>query len=75
VEHFAPTPKKEDGPLTVRQQEIVDCIVDGLSYKMTADKLGISLDTVRTHIKHIYEALQINSKGELIRRSLEKGKE
>ena len=72
VEHFAPVPKKEDGPLTPRQQEIVDCIVNGLSYKMTADKLGISLDTVRTHIKHIYQALEINSKGELIRRSLDK---
>jgi DNA-binding NarL/FixJ family response regulator len=74
VEHFTPAPKKEDGPLTQRQQEIVDCIVNGLSYKMTADKLGISLDTVRTHIKHIYQVLEINSKGELIRKSLDKGK-
>ena len=73
VEHFAPAPKKADEPLTPRQQEIVECIVNGLSYKMTADKLGISLDTVRTHIKHIYEVLQINSKGELIKRTLDKG--
>lgn len=72
VQHFAPTPKKEDGPLTPRQYEIVQCIVDGLSYKMAADKLGISLDTVRTHIKHIYHLLEINSKGELIRKSLDK---
>ena len=72
VEHFAPMPKKEDGPLTSRQQEIVDCIVNGLSYKMAADKLGISQDTVRTHIKHIYQILEINSKGELIKRSLDK---
>jgi len=74
VEHFAPMPKKEDGPLTSRQQEIVDCIVNGLSYKMAADKLGISLDTVRTHIKHIYQILEINSKGELIRRTIDKTK-
>lgn len=73
VEHFAPAPRKADEPLTPRQQEIVECIVNGLSYKMTADKLGISLDTVRTHIKHIYEVLQINSKGELIKRTLDKG--
>ena len=72
VENFTPATKKEDGPLTQRQKEIVDCIVNGLSYKMTADKLGISLDTVRTHIKHIYQVLEINSKGELIRRSLDK---
>ena len=68
VEHFAPVPKKAEGPLTARQQEIVDCIVSGLSYKMTADKLGISHDTVRTHIKHIYQVLEINSKGELFRK-------
>ena len=74
VEHFAPLPKKEDGPLTSRQQEIVDCIVNGLSYKMAADKLGISLDTVRTHIKHIYQILEINSKGELIRKAIDKGR-
>ena len=72
VEHFTPAPKKEDGPLTQRQKEIVDCIVNGLSYKMTADKLGISLDTVRTHIKHIYQVLEINSKGELIRKTFDK---
>jgi len=74
VEHFAPMPKKADGPLTARQQEIVDCIVNGLSYKMAADKLGISLDTVRTHIKHIYQILEINSKGELIRRTIDRAK-
>ena len=53
--------------LTTRQAEIVDCIVDGLSYKMIAAKLNISLDTVRTHIMQIYRALSINSKGELIK--------
>ena len=74
VEHFAPMPKKEEGPLTSRQQEIVDCIVNGLSYKMAADKLGISLDTVRTHIKHIYQILEINSKGELIKKTFDKGR-
>ncbi|MEP6647611.1 MAG: response regulator transcription factor [Saprospiraceae bacterium] len=72
IEHFRPLPKKVEGPLTSRQKEIVECIVNGLSYKMAADKLSISLDTVRTHIKHIYHVLEINSKGELIRRTLDK---
>ncbi len=57
--------------LTERQQEIMQGIVDGLSYKMIADRLDISIDTMRTHIMHIYRLLNINSKGELIRRSLE----
>jgi DNA-binding NarL/FixJ family response regulator len=73
IEHFVPIPKKAEGPLTPRQQEIVDCIISGLSYKMTADKLGITLDTVRTHIKHIYQVLEINSKGELFRKLLAVG--
>ncbi len=54
-------------PLSQRQKEIVSCIVDGLSYKMVASKLDISLDTVRTHIMQIYRSLNINSKGELIK--------
>lgn len=70
--HFMPkAQKKEDSVLTPRQQEIVQGIVDGLSYKMIADKLDISLDTVRDHIKRIYRALEINSKAELIRKSLD----
>jgi DNA-binding NarL/FixJ family response regulator len=71
VEHFAPKPKKDHPILTERQQEIVDGIEDGLSYKMIADRLEISIDTVRTHIMHIYRELNINSKGVLIRRSLD----
>ncbi|MBI1227148.1 MAG: response regulator [Bacteroidetes bacterium] len=71
VEHFSPKPKKESAHLTDRQLDIVRCIVDGLSYKMIADRLDISIDTVRTHIMHVYRALNINSKGELIRKSLE----
>lgn len=72
VSHFAPKPKKvKESPLTSRQQQIVECIVDGLSYKMVAQQLNISIETVRDHIKKIYRCLHINSKGELIRRSYE----
>lgn len=72
VKHFMPkAQKREEALLTSRQQEIVQGIVDGLSYKMIADKLDISLDTVRDHIKRIYRSLEINSKAELIRKSLD----
>lgn len=72
IEHFFPKPKKKGVVLTQRQHEIVLGIVDGLSYKMIAARLDISIDTVRSHIMHIYRALNINSKGELIRRSLDR---
>lgn len=70
VEYFLPKEKKES-PLTARQKQIVQGIVDGLSYKMIGEKYMISLDTVRDHIKKIYKALEINSKSELIRKSMD----
>lgn len=69
--HFNPKAQREGEALSPRQKEIVQGIVDGLSYKMIADKLNISLDTVRDHIKRIYRALEVNSKAEVIRKSLE----
>ncbi len=69
VEHFAPK-KSNHQTLTPRQQQIVEGIVEGLSYKMIADKLLLAVETVRDHIKHIYRKLEINSKGELIRMKL-----
>jgi DNA-binding NarL/FixJ family response regulator len=53
--------------LTGRQSEIVNCIVEGMSYKMVGEELNISLDTVRTHIMQIYRSLNINSKSQLIK--------
>ena len=71
AKHFMPKMKKQKEVLTPRQKEIVDGIVDGLSYKMIADKLDISIDTVRFHIKRIYRTLEVNSKAEIIRKSLD----
>lgn len=51
--------------LTNREKEVAKGVLDGLSYKLIADKLHISIDTVRMHIKKIYRKLNINSKSEL----------
>lgn len=51
--------------LTKRELDIVQGIMDGLSYKLIGVRHGISIDTVRMHIKNIYKKLNINSKGEL----------
>lgn len=71
IEYF--NPKKFEGyksDLTQKENEIVNALVDGLSYKLVADKLGISIDTVRFHIRNIYRKLHVNSKAEVIIKSL-----
>ncbi len=56
--------------LTIKERQVVDGLVEGLSYKMIAGKLGISIDTVRFHIKHVYRKLHVNSKAEVIGKSV-----
>ncbi|MEQ8523351.1 MAG: response regulator transcription factor [Gracilimonas sp.] len=72
ISHFnEEAPKKnEDSMLTNREQDIVNGLVDGLSYKMIADRFDISIDTVRAHIRNIYKKLHVNSKAEVIAKSL-----
>lgn len=60
------SPPAQHEALTERQMDIVNGLIDGLSYKLIADRLGISVETVNDHIRRIYRKLQINSKIELI---------
>lgn len=59
-----------DHKLTSRELEIIQGLVDGLSYKLIADRMDISIDTVRAHIRNIYKKLHVNSKAEVIAKSL-----
>jgi len=52
--------------LTNREKQIVICLTEGFSYKLIAYNLGLSLDTVRFHLRNIYKKLQVNSKAEAI---------
>jgi DNA-binding NarL/FixJ family response regulator len=52
--------------LSDRELEIVKLMVDGNDYKIIAEKLFISPNTVRTHIKNIYEKLHINSRAQAV---------
>ena len=61
-----PQPNPSVSQLTERQKEILESIVKGKSYKMIAEELFISVDTVKFHVKNIYEILQIHSRFELI---------
>lgn len=51
---------------TTREQEILHALAKGHSYKEIADKLFISIETVRTYLRKIYEKLQVHSKVEAL---------
>lgn len=51
-------------PLSVREQEILSYLVKDYRYKEIADRLSISLETVRIHIRNIYEKLHVHSRSE-----------
>ncbi len=53
--------------LTNKEKEVLRFLVNGLSYKLIADKLGISINGVRFHIKNIYSKLHIHSRPELLK--------
>lgn len=56
--------------LSDKELKILQCLVNGDSYKMIADHCNISIGTVRTHISSIYRKLHINSKSEAVAKAL-----
>ena len=65
--------KKQAGDtyqLTPREKEILASLSKGNSYKLIASEFSISIDTVRTHIKKIYEKLQVHSQTEAVSKAI-----
>jgi DNA-binding NarL/FixJ family response regulator len=58
--------KGEDYHLSDREKQVLSLLVNGYSYKMISAEMFIAIDTVRSHIKKIYEKLQVNSKSEAV---------
>ena len=58
--------KNETETLTQREREVLALLVKGHSYKMVGAELNITLETVRSHIKKIYEKLHVHNSGEAI---------
>lgn len=54
--------------LTDREYELLPGLFEGLTYYQLADEYNISVNTVKTHLKHIFEKLEVNSKVELIKK-------
>lgn len=69
---FAP-PRIEESQLTARELQVLHLLAEGHSYKSCADRLSLSLDTVRFHIRQIYERLHVHSKSEAVMKALKRG--
>ena len=59
--------------LTERETQVLQCLVQGMSYKRTAQHLDITLHTVRSHIRSVYSKLQVHNVAEAVSRALRAG--
>ena len=62
--------EEKDYHLSIREKEVLGLLVNGLSYKMIAGKLNITYDTVRAHMKKIYEKLHVASMTEAVAKAI-----
>ncbi len=60
----------ENYNLSSREKEVLQLLVKGKSYKMIAEALNLSYETVHSHIKKIYQKLQVNSVGEAVSKTI-----
>lgn len=74
LEHFrvssAPDERTNDPGLSEREKQVLALLVKGHSYKMVAAELGLSIHTVDTHIRHIYEKLHVSGLAEAVGRAV-----
>jgi DNA-binding NarL/FixJ family response regulator len=62
-----------DAELSSREKEVLTSLSDGNNYQEIADRLFISVDTVRHHIKNIYKKLHVHSQSEAVAKAIRKG--
>ncbi len=71
IEHLRPSENDDVlTGLTSRERDVIQGLVDGLSYKLIARDMQVTIETVRSHIKSIYAKLHVHSKAEVIGKSL-----
>ncbi len=61
-----PPPRQPDVELSARQMLILQLLAEGHSYKSCAEELGLSVDTVRFHVRRIYDRLHVHSRSEAV---------
>ena len=61
---------KKQTHLSPREEMVLNCLAKGLTYKQIADQLDISIDTIRTYLRRIYEKLHVQSRTEAVAKYL-----
>jgi DNA-binding NarL/FixJ family response regulator len=59
-------PGREDYELTPHEARILKLLTEGYNYTTTAEKLGVSYNTIKFHVRHIFDKLQVHSKSEAV---------
>ena len=71
--NYVPRKSENIENLSNRELEVLKMLVDGLSNDEIAEKLFLSIQTVRNHIRHIYYKLHVHSKSQAVVKALKKG--
>jgi DNA-binding NarL/FixJ family response regulator len=70
TQHFSRF-SSEEFQLTDREKELLSHLVKGLSYKMIAAEMKVTIHTVQQHIKHIYTKLHVHNMGEAVAKAIQ----
>lgn len=70
IQSFQSAPAHDPYGLTPREREVLASLSQGNSYKMIASGMGVTVDTIRSHIKHIYEKLHVHSQTEAVSKAI-----
>ncbi len=65
-----PQVQQNDYHLTQKEKELLQHLVEGLSYKMIADVMIISFETVKSHVKNVYRKLHVSSNSEAVAKAI-----
>ena len=68
-----PAPHDDSRELSPRELEVLRLLADGHSYKTAADALSLGMDTIRYHVRHIYDNLHVHSKSEAVLKAFKSG--
>lgn len=66
-------PPRIDGSLTPRELELLGLLAEGHSYRAAGEAMGITANTVRNHVRSVYEKLHVHSRSEAVSKAIRAG--